>query len=171
MHTIYYSKRVRAHGWEVFRRGLKAGEKYKVDLPAGASASVLALDTLWIKGTIVGQHTETVVPAIVRTPGVFSPEITKVYPEGEMTFECLEDSIWWCHPRAYIGVKERVVSPIRIKAGDSFTFPIGTLGLIFEGNFIIDGETQTDPISFTASQEVVVTAIEDTYGFTFNRER
>tara|TARA_R110000782_G_scaffold165740_2_gene257718 strand:+ start:313 stop:825 length:513 start_codon:yes stop_codon:yes gene_type:complete len=170
MHNIFYLKRYVVFGWSVFKRGVEKGDKFSSTIPQECTPDDVKLDTLWVKGEITAELDGVSVDR-TRVAGYFSAD-SGSYPKGTVVFECIEDSDWWCHPRYQDNQIERIVSAIRIKAGETKVFPAGTLGIIFDGSeAAIDGKPVTEPTTFEAPSSVTVTATTDTYGFTFSRRK
>lgn len=170
MHNIFYLKRYVVFGWSIFKRGVKKGDKFSATVPQECSPNEVKLDTMWVKGKITVELDGVPVDR-TRVAGYFSAD-SDLYPKGTVVFECIEDSDWWCHPRQQDNVIERIVSAIRIKAGETKVFPEGTLGIIFDDSeATIDGKLVTEPTTFEATSPVTVTATTDTYGFTFSRKK
>lgn len=171
MHNIYYLKRFTPFGWQIFKRGVQKGDKFSAIVPKDCTPNDVKLDTLWVKGVIkVFQEDGTPIDR-TRIAGYFSGDADS-YSTGIVVFECTEDSTWWCHPRVPDNTAERIVSPIRIKAGETQVFPEGTLAIIFDGSeATIDGKPVTEPTTFEAVAPVTVVATTDTYGFTFSRKK
>lgn len=171
MHNIFYLTRFIAFGWQIFKRNVQKGDKFSADIPEECTPDDVKLDTMWVKGVITAQAADGTPINRTRVPGYFSGD-TETYPKGQVIFECTEDSTWWCHPRKPDNTSERIVSPIRIKAGETQVFPEGTLAIIFDGSeATIGGKPVVEPTTFEATSPVTVTAITDTYGFTFSRKK
>lgn len=171
MHDIYYLKRFVVFGWNIYKRGVHQGSKFSVTVPVECTPNDVKLDTMWVKGILTPIAEDGSIIDRNRVAGYFSGD-TDLYSKGKVTFECTEDSNWWCHPRADDNEIERIVSPIRIKAGETQIFPEGTLAIIFDDSeATINGKTVAEPTSFEATSPVTVVATTDTYGFTFSRKK
>ena len=171
MHSIFYLERFVVFGWNIFRRGVHKGDKFTANIPVECTPDDIKLDTLWVKGKITVTAEDGTPIDRTRVPGYFSCD-TDTYSKGQVFFECVEDSTWWCHPRGNDNAEDRIVTPIRIKAGDTQVFPVDTLAIIFnDSEATINGKPMVDPVIFEASAPVTVTAITDTYGFTFSRKK
>lgn len=171
MHSIYYLKRFTAFGWQIFKRGVQKGDKFSVTVPQDCTPDDVKLDTFWVKGVIKASQEDGAPIDRTRIAGYFSAD-TDAYSPGVAVFECTEDSTWWCHPRVPDNTAERIVSPIRIKAGETQVFPEGTLAIIFDDSeATIDGKPVIEPTTFEAVTPVTVVATTDTYGFTFSRKK
>lgn len=171
MHNIFYLTRFIAFGWQIFKRGVHKGDKFSADIPQECTPNDVKLDTFWVKGKITVTTEDGTPINKTRVPGYFSCD-TDTYPKGQVFFECVEDSTWWCHPRANDNAADRIVTPIRIKAGETQVFPEGTLAIIFDGSeATIDGKPVVEPTAFEATSPVTVVATTDTYGFTFSRKK
>lgn len=171
MHNIFYLQRFTPFGWQIFKRGVEKGDKFAAVVPENCTPDDVKLDTFWVKGIIKVQKQDGTPVDRTRVAGYFSAD-TDIYSPGAFVFECIEDSIWWCHPRKPDNTSERIVSPIRIKAGETQVFPEGTLAIIFDGSeATIDGKPVVEPTTFEATSPVTVVATTDTYGFTFSRKK
>lgn len=100
-----------------------------------------------------------------RVPGMYSQDL-KDAPAGTYYFTSREYSEWWCLNYATNGNKLPNVSVFRLTSGETVVLPLGTKLFICEGVHIINGASETSPMSYEVSlSPATIVATTNCYGF------
>lgn len=156
------------HGWKILRRKMRAGQTYSVDV-AKDTTDPLTTDNiaLWVAGRVRAQTTAQGITPPDRVPGFFTLERSLV-PAGTHSFTVLEDTEWWCFTRQLNNDRLPLVQAIRLDAGQSAQFSVGSKFVVCFGEYSVNGTPGNGlGVYSVSSDQATLTAITPTYGFKF----
>lgn len=164
-------ERYKAFGWIIHRKILETNDTFVVDIPIEYSPSQGHNISLWTKGRVEGIDALTGLPTQIKLPGSSVLQRDTV-PVSKNYFKAVEPSEFWCINYTINRRSLPDVEVIKILAGTTKVFDIGTLALFCTGVFDINNVEYIGPkaINFATVSHTVF-AKTDTYGFIFKKER
>ena len=173
MSTSFTVTNHKAFGWRVSQCCLAKGNKYTANVVADIPRSQVQTITLFTKGRVVGVNKDGVTPTLVpvRTAGYTNLDLP-VVPAGSYEYEAHEESEWWCIDYVHNRKQLPDAKVFSLAAGGTAALPVGTKLLLCAGSVVVNGAQYSAPKVFDlASGDVVVTAEDQCYGFTFTKVR
>jgi hypothetical protein len=173
MSTSFTVTNHKAFGWRVSQCHLTKGHKYTVSVAADMPKGQVQNLTLFTKGRVVGVNKDGVTPTLVpvRTAGYTNLDLP-VVPAGSYEYEAHEESEWWCIDYVHNRKQLPDAKVFSLAAGGAAALPVGTKLLLCAGSVVVNGAQYSAPKVFDlASGDVVVSAEDQCYGFTFTKVR
>ena len=173
MSTSFTVTNHKAFGWQVSQCRLPKGNKYTVNVVADIPRSQAQTITLFTKGRVVGANKDGVTPLLVpvRTAGYTNLGLP-LTPAGSYEFEAYEEAEWWCIDYVHNRKQLPDAEVFSLAVGSTTTLSVGTKLLLCVGSVLVNGVHHNAPKAFeVTSEDLVLTAEEQCYGFTFTKER
>ena len=155
-------------GWKVYQHIMPVGSSLAVYSEQEIPRHLVTDISMYVRGkasTKTVQSTGTVEHPN-RVPGIYSPERI-AHPAGTTTITALEETEFWCFNWVANRKSLPNLIPIRVKALESLSIPIGSNILIVTG----ESNINTGSVYFTSAENITLIAETDVYGFIIESER
>lgn len=160
-----------AFGWKLSRVTATAGEQFKVVVPVDTERNKLSPYTLFSSGRITGQRDKQFA-AFDRVPGFANDTLPEIVAAGHYEYLVEQDAEWWCFESRHNENLPLMLSPVRVKAGESFALAQGAKLLLCSGSASVADRAHGAGTAITvASTGTVLVAQSDVLGLLFDRGR